>query len=233
MESFFASVCARHGIRREELERRARDVVRSGNVRQARSSTLPLGEAYLCYSHARSPYYQGQLVRGILSIDASSRPGRPAATYVEELPTGSQRASGSIILSNRGMFLDLHEASADGQFLFCLFPPSPPGSVLGGYMSSMTIFGLLPQPSVTRIVMIRLPDLKALPRQNTPYLASGASVVSDLATFGLNLDNPDRVDQCLNQFLFGFGSAGIDQVPIADFRVLLETFDRYWLEHQT
>ena len=55
----------------------------------------------------------------------------------------------------------------------------------------------------------------------------------ELATFGLKLDNPGRVDQCLNRLLFGFGSAGLDQVSIADFRVLLETFDRYWLENQT
>lgn len=234
VETFVEAVCARHGLDRQELERQAEALSRPPSSRQEeRGLALALGGTYVCYSHAWSPYYRGQLIRGALSIDAGSSAERPSATYAENLPTGRLQLSGSITLAKRGMYLDLREAGGDAQCLFCLFPPSPPGSVLGGYMSGAAMIGPEPQPSVTRVVMIRLHNSSSRHQETGGYLPPGASIADDLATFGLKLEHPQTLEHHLNQFLSGGGSGGLDQIPAGEFRTLVEILDRDWLSRQT
>lgn len=234
VETFVEAICAHHGLERQELERQAEALHHAPSSRQEdRGLILALGRTYLCYSHAWSPYYRDQLIRGTLTIDAASGAAGSAATYAENLPTGCLQLSGSITLAKRGMFLDLREAGGDAQSLICLFPPSPPGSMLGGYMCGTTMIGPEPQPSVTRIVMIRLPCSNSQLNEIGSYLPPDASIADDLGRFGLKLDHPRSLDQHFSRFLSGGGNSGLDQVPVAEFRALLEIFDRHWLGRQT
>ena len=231
VEAFAAALCERHGLDRSELERRSEGVHRaSSSVRDER--TLELTGKYACYTHAWSPHHRGKLMRGILTIDSKAGGAGPVATYEEYVPTLSFRVKGPLTIAKRGIFLNLLEPGGDIQFLFCLFPPSPPVSALGGYMSGLTIIGLEPQPAVTRTVMIRLPAITAELQTWGGYLPFADSIADDLATLDLELDDHHAADAHIKRFLGGSGSSGSDQIPSADFRALLEFFDRCWLERQ-
>lgn len=233
VEAFTGALCERHGLARDELERRAEAVSRasSSSVRDERA--LDLGGTYACYSHAWSPYHRGQLMRGVFTIESRAGASAPVAIYEEYLPTLRFRVKGPIEVAKRGMYLNLLEPGGEIQFLFCLFPPSPPVSALGGYMSGATIIGLEPQPSVTRIVLLRLPAITAKLQEWGGYLPFADSVAEDVAALGLKLDDRKAADAHIKRFLGGSGSSGIDQIPSADFRALLEILDRCWLGRQT
>lgn len=233
VEAFAEAICVRHGIDREELERRTGRHAPS-SARTDQGTDAALTGSYACYSKALSPYYQGQLIRSILSIETETRSHGLTAAYTETLPTGPFRISGPIALTKRGLYAHLRDPSGDAQFFLSLFPPSPPGSVLAGYMCGTTIIGPEPLPSVARILMIRLLNPAALPGEWGGYLAPPASIVEDLAGLGLALDGDFRLlDQLFRQFLAETGSDGPCQIPATEFRTIVDVFDRHWLHRQT
>ena len=237
-EAFLERLCARHGLAREALLRRAAAVAGATALGRGeadgRGTPELAGTSYVCYSHAWSPYFRGRLVRGTLEIAAApGGPQRLVGTYTEALPTGRLQAEGAVTVAERALCLDLRGPKGGGvQLLLCLFPPTPPASVLGGFMTGTTLIGPDPQPSVTRIIMVRLPA--ADPRPDPPgaaYLPPGASPAADLVAAGLPpVAAPDAVDGALAAFLSGGDGGGVDQIPGAAYRALVELFDRPWLE---
>lgn len=231
VEAFAAALCERHGLDPGELERRNEGIHRaSSSARDTRA--MDMAGTYACYSPAWSPHHRGDLMRGIFTVNSRAGGADPIATYEEYVPTLSFRVKGLLTIGKRGIYLNLLEPGGDIQFLFCLFPPSPPVTVLGGHMSGLTIIGLEPQPSVTRTVMIRLPAITAELQTWGGYLPFADSIADDLATLGLELDDRKAADAHIKRFLGGPGGSGIDQIPSADFRALVEFFDRRWLERQ-
>ncbi|TIW37615.1 MAG: hypothetical protein E5V72_30045, partial [Mesorhizobium sp.] len=127
-------------------------------------------------------------------------------------------------------YAHLKETSGEAQFFFCLFPHSRPGSVLGGYLCGTTIIGPEPQPSLTRILMIRLRN--PAPQGWGGYLPLDGSIADDLASLGVAIEQPEMVDRQLAQFLAGDSKGGgASQIPPAEFRGILDVFDRHWLRH--
>ena len=234
VEAFADTLCQRHGLARDELDRRAEALKRASSSSAREQRALEISGTYACYSNAWSPYYRGQLIRGVCKIEAKGG-GLPGAvaTYEELLPTGRLLMEGPIAIAKRGMYLSLQEPGGDNQFFYCFFPPSPPVSVLGGYMTGATIIGPEPQPSVTRIVLIRLPTITEQLKVWGGYLPPTCSIADDLAALDLKLDDGKAADTHIKQFLTGTGCKGIDQISTADFRALLEIFDRRWLGQRT
>ncbi|MCE3250524.1 MAG: hypothetical protein K0R41_4349, partial [Geminicoccaceae bacterium] len=190
-----------------------------------------LAGTYVSYSHAWSPYFRGRLIRGTLALAAESGPQRLLGTYTEALPTGQVQAEGAVTLAERALFLDLRELRGGIHVALWLFPPTPPASVLAGFMTGTTFIGPEPRPSVTRIVMIRLPATD--PRSARPasaYLPPGASLAADLAALGVPVAAREAVDEALAAFLSGGAGGGLDQIPWAAYRALVELFDQWWLE---
>jgi hypothetical protein len=237
-EVFLDRLCARHGLAREALLRRAEAFGgRGARSREADGRALELVGTYACYSHAWSPYFRGRLIRGALSIAAAPGPPRLLGSYREALPTGPMRVDGAVTVAARGLHLDLRAPQGGGgggaQLLFCLFPPTPPASALGGLMSGLTIIGSEPEPSVTRIVMVRLPAASARLGTADAYLLPGASPAADLAALGLAVAAPDLADRALAAFLAGGQQGGgLDQLPAAAYRAVVELFDRQWLDRR-
>lgn len=234
LPAFVEEICARHGLDRTELARRAEPQIVPSSSRRTtdQGSGSMLAGSYACYSNALSPYYGGHLIRGTLSIEPEPRSHALAACYCEMLPTGRFVARGSIADTKRGLYAHTREAGGDAELFFCLFPPSRPASILAGYMCAPTIIGPDPQPSVTRILMIRTPDSAAPPSDWGGYLPSAGSIVEDLARLGFDLADQahrPRVDRQLRQFLAETGSDGPCQIPTTDFRAILGLFDRHWL----
>src|SRR5215217_4438278 len=75
----WSSICIRHGRDREALL----NVIEPSGSRDASvpGSALELAGTFVCYSHAWSPYFRGQLIRGELAIDNESSPNRLPVTY--------------------------------------------------------------------------------------------------------------------------------------------------------
>ena len=226
-EAFLDALCTRHRHDRNELQRRATSSTSSSSAASHAESDFAAVGTYVSYSYSWSPYFRGRLLRGELSIAPGQTPSRLVATYSQLLPRGRFRVEGSLIVGNRSMHLELCEPSGDA-LLFCLFLPSLPVSILAGLVSGTTTIGPEPQPSVARIAMVRLPGPSPRLLAADAYLSADASVAEDLATLGLHVANPADVDRQLVAFLSP-GDGGIDQVPAASYRALVQLLDQNWL----
>jgi hypothetical protein len=227
IEAFLDAICLRHGRDRDGLlnasePSTSRDLGVPG-------SALELAGTFACYSHAWSPYFRGRLIRGELSIESESSPNRLPVAYTEVLPTGAMKLEGILHVTKRGLHIQVSDAKGEVQFLtFCLFQTSPPASILAGLMFGTTVIGPAAEPSVTRIVMARVPGATARLRSADAYLPTQGSIAEDLAGLGLHIDDAAATDRLLGEFLSGV-SGGLDQIPASAYRALTETFDRSWL----
>ncbi len=222
-EAFLDEICIRHGREREALLR-ALEASSSRGGSKARTA-LDLAGTFVCYSHAWSPYFRGQLIRGELTVGLESSPNRLPVTYTEVLPTGAMELRGLMLVADRGVHIQVSEPTGSAQVVtFCLFQASPPASILGGLMFGTTRIGPDAQPSVTRIVMVRLPASNARLRSGEAYLSPG-SIAEDLATLGLGVGDPAATERLFAEFLMGDGG-GFDQVPVSTYRALADVFDR-------
>ena len=226
IDAFLDEICVRHGRDRNIL---ARDVeVFSGRV-NGQGPALSLAGTFVCYSHAWSPYFQGRLIRGELTVTSSSTPSRMHATYTEVLPTGLLELKGALNMGKRATQGSVGDDSSGVPTLsFCLFPASPPASVLGGLMFGTTLIGPDAQPSVTRIVMVRLPTVTPWLRSSSAYLPAQGSIAEDLSQLGLRVQGSAEADRLLAEFLT-VGVGGFDQVSQPAYRALTDLFDRIWL----
>ncbi|MBD0271404.1 MAG: hypothetical protein ICV73_05690 [Acetobacteraceae bacterium] len=241
LEEFVDVLCARHGLERGALLRRAGlGAASAGADESATAAFGPDGYlcgAYACYSHAQSPYYRGRIIRGALVVEPASRRAEGlVATYSQALPSGRAQASGPIGFYGLALCLELRVPSPGMAPLFCsLFRPSPPTSVLAGVMCGTAAVHPGGQPPyATRIAMVRVlaaagADLQASNR----YLGPAEWPPSrDLAALGLPMPDPAALDAEINRFLRpGGGTAGCDQAPLADYAALAMACDRMWLEH--
>jgi hypothetical protein len=211
LDEFIEVICARHNCDRDMLERRLESSRRStAGQRQERNPSL--AGTYACYSHSWSPYFRGQLIRGEFSIAQQQGSQGLLACYSERLPTSRLHLEGRLEVTGRAMHLDLRETDGNAHMLFCLFSPTPPASVLAGFMCGATIIDPDAQPSVTRMVMVRLPGPSMRLRSADAYLPPQASVAADLASLGLPIPNLAAVDHGVGGFLAGGQGGGLDQV---------------------
>jgi hypothetical protein len=228
IEAFLDAICIRHGRDRETLLNAiepsgSRDVSVPG-------AALELAGTFVCYSHAWSPYFRGRLIRGELAIGKESSPNRLPVTYTEVLPTGPMKLQGALAVAKRGLHIQVSDVKGEVQFItFCLFQASSPASILAGLMFGTTVIGHDAQPSVTRIVMARVPAATTRLRLADAYLPTQGSIAEDLTGLGLRIDDPAATDRLLAEFLSG-ASGKFDQIPMSAYRALTEKFDRSWLK---
>ncbi|WFP74900.1 hypothetical protein [Mesorhizobium sp. WSM4906] len=230
LPAFTAAIAARHGIDGAELERRA-SMQFEASMHDERGLGSGLAGTYACYSSAWSPYYRGQLIKGRLSIEPGPGAHGLTAIYREILPTGQLQLGGPVNPAKRGLYLHLKDVGGDTQFFLCLFPHTQPVSVLGGYMCGAAIIGPEAQPSITRIILVRLRDTAPGAETWGGYLPAGGSIAGDLAAIGIAVEHPETVDRQLEQFLGADAGGGANQIPPADFRAIVDVFDRHWLQH--
>jgi hypothetical protein len=222
LDAFVDALCARGPLARDALLERA--AAFSGIARRAPE----VQGRYVCYSHAWSPYFTGRLIRGELTVGVTGDSRRLVACYTEHLPTKPIRFEGAVTRTERAIYLDLR-APGGVHALLCLFLATTPWSVLGGLMCGTTVIGPDSQPSVTRILMIRLPEALGGVPATDPYLPPGTAVVADLEQLGMPLHDHERVEAAVREFLDGRAGGGLDQVTPATYKALVDLFDRHWL----
>ena len=228
VDTFLEEIGRRHHRDTQELRRLADE---SGGTGGRQAPGVELAGNFVCYSHSWSPYFRGQLVRGELSIVSTAGTGRLTASYSERLPTGPMKLDGTASLNKNDLRLEVRDATGSAQVLtFCLFPPTPPASVLGGLMMGTTLIGPEAQPSVSRVIMVRLPPAKPRQGSRDAYLPTQGSIAEDLGALGLHIQQAATLDQSMGEFLNG-GRGSFDQVPVSAYRALVDLFDRTWLAH--
>lgn len=157
---------------------------------------------YACYSPAWSPYARGKLIRGSLVI-APGRADGLTATYSEMLMGKPVRVSGQATVARRTLHMTLTEAGGEIPLFFTLFLPRPPAGVMSGIMAGATFLAPEPEPSASRIVMVRVPGGGSLDDSNR-YLSPAADLFArDLRALGLDPAASARVDRLMNDFLLG------------------------------
>jgi hypothetical protein len=208
VDDFLQRFCDRHGALREALLRRADAFGGAQSRKHGSSRELDLVGSYACYSYSWSPYYRGRLLRGILTISAHTGGQSLRGAYSENLPIGPLNLGGPITGGEGIVAVQLNNPNATPQLVFWLFMPTPPGSVLGGFITGATMITNQPQLSTSRLLMFRLLPGSASEAKSYSYLEPGASVAADLSTLGLVVDSPELVDRAIGAYLDGGRSGG-------------------------
>lgn len=230
--AFAERVCAGRDEPPETLLRRARafggEGVRFDAAPRAEESLgAGLAGIFASYSYAWSPYFPGRLVRGALEI-APAPGGGLAATYAQSRVSNSIVARGPVTAMRRATLIDLRDAQDRTAFHFSLFPPVSLVSVLGGLVCGPAVLGADPQPSVSRVVMARLPGPSPLLDTTDCILDPRASIAADLCRLGVRLADPEEADRRLAAFLSA-GGGPFDHVTMDGFRAVVALFDEEWM----
>lgn len=232
---FLDQICTEHEVSRDVLLARAGlpgpDAgAAAPEMRQALACPQLAGD-YACYSPAWSPYFQGRIIRGSLTIqaeaDVEAAPALSAA-YVEEVSVGSFELRGPVTVLGRSLWLDLVDRELQARLSMCLFMPGVLASVLAGVMSGATLVDADPQPAACRIVMVRVPPDRALGLglSNRYVDCKQERLSADLAAQGVPIAAPDEVDALLERFLAGDRASDYIKLETGDYSELALAFDR-------
>ena len=172
-----------------------------------------------------SPYFPGWLIRSSMIIGPGHGVGSVA--YSHNMPPLPTRFSGDITFNGRGMQIALHQTVAgDMRIHMALFGPAPPATVLAGMLCGAAVVTPEPEPSAARIILIRLPAPS--PAFDALYTAfqPEESIADDLALAGLHFSDRDEVDRRIKEYLPARPRNGIEQIATAEYRELVEYFNR-------
>lgn len=202
-----------------------------GRAKAAATGNVPepsIAGRYVVYALSFSPYRAGQLTRGL--VDIWSAGAGQLASYVEQLQFGPVRFDGPVTFGGRGTQLKLTRTDALAVPLdFHLFLPSQPSYALAGLMCGSTTLELVSPPTVSRTVLVRLPDSAPPPVDLDLYVSEGTSLAAELAACGLPLVDLAAADAVLRRLLLGSTRPGMDQVPADDYATLISVFHQQWL----
>ena len=230
VDELLAVLAARAGVAPDLLLERAREfpngVRRQSAPRPSGGSGASFVEgAYACYSYSFSPYFPGWLIRSSMRIGPGHGVGSVA--YSHNMPPQPTRFSGDITFNGRGMQIGLHQTAAgDMRIHMALFGPAPPATVLAGMLCGAAVVTPEPEPSAARIILIRLPAPS--PAFDALYTAfqPEESIADDLALAGLHFSDRDEVDRRIKEYLPARPRHGIEQIATAEYRELVEYFNR-------
>jgi hypothetical protein len=105
------------------------------------------------------------------------------------------------MVARRSVHMTLTEAGGEIPIFFSLFLPRPPAGVMTGILAGATFISPEPEPSASRIVMVRMTGSALLDDSNR-YMEPAPGVVSeDLAALGLVLPAAGRADSLIQHFL--------------------------------
>lgn len=185
---------------------------------------------YACYSHAWSPHYRGQMIRGALAITDGRRGDRDAC-YTERLLGRDVLFSGPVQQVGRTLHVVLRGPACVSPLFLSVLMPGPPCSVLCGILSGATAVGPEPLPSATRIVAVRVPA-GATP-SNRYFTPEPGAFAADLDALGLAGIDEATVERAIRAALAAGGTvAGHDQVTLEAMTALVMALDAAWLENR-
>ena len=186
LDAFFDEVCRVFAADPVDLKRRAGFDEQGGTLARVGGAAIHyLCGDYIAYSHAWSPYFHEQLIRGSLQIEPG-KGNRFAARYRRTLPSGQveldrcsqsgRPGAASRVARGRQRRAVLYQCSAVGA----------PGQHVSGVGFRRHPGGPDPLPSATRIVLIRVPDSRAveIDRSNGYLMLEPAALEANFAAAG-------------------------------------------------
>lgn len=174
-EAFLAELCRLSESTPEVLEARA--AAFGGTV------AAPV-QHYLCgdfvaYSRAWATARAGEVIRGRFTI-SRARGGRFAVEYREEISGGALVMTGTGELAGRVLHALVRDPASNAPLLFSLLVPGRPATLLCGTIAGATFASADPEPSATRVVLLRSEAGAAVLDAGNRYLAP-AEIAADLA----------------------------------------------------
>lgn len=171
---------------------------------------------FVAYSHAWARARRGQLIRGALRL-GGGRGGCFELGYAEVTGEGELAWSGRAHLVGRVLHATLEDAASGTPLFLSVLVPGRPAAALCGVLAGATSVSADPEPSATRIALLRLaPGAAAGPRPGPGYLRPD-ELPDDLAALGF----PRRLAAPLRACLHG----DLMQVPPASLAAIGAALD--------
>jgi hypothetical protein len=196
LDAFTDEVATLYSVDRIELQALSDRFLGAVLVRQL--SDDGLAGAFLCYSHAWSPYHAGQLIRGVMDLQPGTRGGF-LAQYQENLPSGPWTGRGSARRSGRVLSVAL-EGTVEEHLTLSLLVPGRPVNVLAGRMQGTTLHGAETQLCTTRIILLRIPPGPGAVSECF-LAAEGGALAADLVLFGRRPETSGELATAMLRFL--------------------------------
>ncbi|MBR0656723.1 hypothetical protein [Plastoroseomonas arctica] len=190
---------------------------------------------FATFCHSQAPHYQGRVTRGSMVI-ARDRGNGMVATYAQNMPFGRAEAVGPVAFAGANLVFELRAPAVSGVMQYVItLRPSPPASVLLGYIMGPATMHPSQPPFASRIVMVRVPDAaaEALAASNR-YLEAGEerTAAQDLARLGLPVERTPGLDAALVAALRSEPSwnTGSDRFPLDAAEAIVTACDALWFE---
>lgn len=181
-DAFMAELCRLSESTPEVLEARA---AAFGGTAKSPVQHYLCGD-FVAYSRAWAGSKAGLVIRGRFSVSAS-RGARFAVAYREEIPGGTLVMSGTADLAGRVLHVLVRDPSSNGPLFFSLLVPGRPAAMLCGMVAGATFASADPEPSATRIVLLRSEAGAAALDAGNRYIAPD-EIAADLARIGSPAD---------------------------------------------
>jgi hypothetical protein len=171
---------------------------------------------FACYSHAFSPIFRGKIMRGALTIAAPDPAAALEVSYIETTPFTQLTHRGALSWNNRLIGLELRDQQKGSHLHMTLHCPSAPASTLTGLMVGPSFHDATPQPTVTRVLAIRVPtfDLAALGGPDCVFDPRDHSIAAELVLMGLGVVDPKALNRLFADFFAGGERSGFDQISV-------------------
>ncbi|TQV79255.1 hypothetical protein [Denitrobaculum tricleocarpae] len=175
---------------------------------------------YLCYSHALTFQDRHPVIRGVLQLDLGAQlHSAMRAHYIESIHRVPLRYFGAVTRRNRLIGIDVSERDQRSDLYFNLYSPDTPANFMFGHKAGASLEEDMPHPSISRVLMIRLPAagakgtaVKAAPLSSPLE----GSIVEDLILAGLDIAPSQALERTLMDTLSGARMNSVDRLSIQD-----------------
>ncbi|UUX51134.1 hypothetical protein NUH88_05450 [Nisaea acidiphila] len=170
---------------------------------------------YVSFSRAWSPHRPGCLVCGETTVTATEE-GVLDIDYVERLPWGDLQVVGTFRRIGRNLTAMMFSPDQEYMLNMTYALPPPPGTVMLGIISGVTLQDAEMRPIAARIASFRLPDDWAAPERSGGYLNLVPDELSKcLVDFGMDADRAADLAPDVMKFLAGDGDRGLIEAPVS------------------
>lgn len=171
---------------------------------------------YLCYSNALSLQDRQQVMRSSLNLDlALHSDDAMHARYVEVSQAAVLKHVGTATSRNHLIGLDVSDRQNGSDLYFNLYSAGKPANFLFGHKAGASIGNAMPQPRISRVLVIRLPRSSKVAFRAVGMEFCGPlkrSITEDLISAGLNIAPSGELEQILMDLLTGTELNGFDQL---------------------
>ncbi len=222
--AFHARLVNRFGAKVPPLHREQSNPQSShGQEIAAESLALPgyLAGRYLSVSRSWTPHRPGTLITGITTV-SDGIADAAEIEYVEHLPWGELRLSGTVRRVGRNVSAPLRSGGSEMTINFTYALPPAPGAVLAGVMSGVTLSDAEMRPVACRVLGLRLPEAAGPDPEISGYLEpEQPELETRLVACGFSATQAADFAPDILDFLMAPGDRGVIEAPMTMVNALI------------